>query len=77
FGPIIANWEQRRCIARRTKFVAISMMLFAGGASMAFAMQDYRFRLLTALLMLIGSITVLRVKTCSECSGDTARRKEP
>ncbi|NND69753.1 MAG: YbaN family protein [Halioglobus sp.] len=71
FGPIIANWEQRRCIARRTKLVAVGMMLFAGGASIAFAMEDYRLRLLTAALMLVGGTIVLRLKTCPECSEDT------
>lgn len=71
FGPIIENWERRRCLARRTKFVAISMMLFAGSASIAFAMHDYRLRLLAALLMVIGGTTVLRLKTCNQCSEDS------
>lgn len=70
FGPIIDNWERNRCIALRTKVVAIGMMLLAGGASIAFAMEDYRLRLVTAALMLTGGITVLRLKTCPECRED-------
>lgn len=70
FGPIIDNWERKRCITRRTKVAAIGMMLVAGSASITFAMEDYRLRLATAALMFIGGLTVLRLKTCPECRED-------
>lgn len=64
FGPMIRNWEASRCISRRTKIVALVSMLLAGGASIGFAMDDTWLRLLTALLLTIGTATVLSIKTC-------------
>jgi len=65
FGPIIHNWEARRCISRRTKIVAIASMIIAGGASITFGVEDIRIRLLAAALMAIGTVTVLSIKTCT------------
>jgi uncharacterized membrane protein YbaN (DUF454 family) len=64
FGPMIRNWETHRCISRRTKLVAIVSMLIAGGASIGFAIADFKLRVLTALLLAIGSATVLSIRTC-------------
>ena len=64
FGPMIRNWEDSRCLTCRTKAVAISSMLVAGGASIVFALQDYRMQLFAGALMLIGAITVLSINTC-------------
>ena len=44
FGPMIRNWESRRCVSCRTKVVAIVSMLIAGGASVVFALEDNRLR---------------------------------
>ena len=73
-GPMIRNWESRRCISRRTKVVAIVSMLVAGGASVGFAIDDVRLKLLTLVLLLIGSVTVLSIRTCqqSQCSSEGA-----
>lgn len=64
FGPMIHNWETNHCISRRTKFVALVTMLIAGGCSIGFAIADVKLQLLTALLLAIGSATVLSIKTC-------------
>jgi len=65
FGPMIRNWEERRCISCRTKAVALASMSLAGGASIVFALQDLRLQVMTAVLMLIGCLTVLSINTCS------------
>jgi len=67
FGPLLQNWEQRRCISLRTKIVGLVSMLVAGGASVTFAMQDPVLRLVTVGFMALGCATVLSIKTCSEC----------
>lgn len=64
FGPMIRNWERSRCISLRTKIVALLAMLVAGSASILFAMEDMRLRAATLLLLLIGTATVLSLKTC-------------
>ncbi|WP_170287422.1 YbaN family protein [Halioglobus maricola] len=69
FGPIIRNWEERRCISQRTKAMAIISMLAAGTASIAFAMESTALRIGTAVLLSIGGAVVLSIRTCPECSG--------
>lgn len=64
FGPVIANWEKRRCISIRTKVIALSSMVFVGGSSVVFAIQDDTIRLIALGLMLVGAVVVLRLKTC-------------
>ena len=66
FGPMIRNWDDNRCISCRTKVVALLAMLIAGGASVAFALEDIRLRVGTLLLLAIGSATVLSIKTCRQ-----------
>jgi uncharacterized membrane protein YbaN (DUF454 family) len=70
FGPLLRNWEQRRCMSLQAKLVALGSMLVAGGASVTFAIQDPLVRLIVVGLMAVGSLTVLSIRTCGECSGD-------
>lgn len=65
FGPMIRNWENSRCLSCRTKIVAVASMLVAGGASIVFALPQGAWQLVTAVLMLIGCITVLSLNTCA------------
>ena len=65
FGPMIRDWDDNRCISCRTKVVAILAMMIAGGASVAFALEDTWLRIGTLLLMAIGGATVLSIKTCT------------
>jgi uncharacterized protein len=64
FGPIILDWESRRCISLRTKVVAAISMLVAGAASVIFAIEDPGFKLLTLLLLLCGCVTIFSIRTC-------------
>jgi uncharacterized membrane protein YbaN (DUF454 family) len=74
FGPMIRDWEDKRCISRRTKIVAVGMMLVAGTASITFALEDNTWRILTALLLATGCATILSIKTCPEV--DTEQQPE-
>jgi uncharacterized membrane protein YbaN (DUF454 family) len=64
FGPIIRNWEMNRCIGCRTKVISIALMLGMGGTSIAFAVDDIRIKLAALVLMTIGCVTLLVIKTC-------------
>lgn len=66
FGPVISNWEKRRCISLRTKIIAISSMVVLGGSSVAFAIHDGTFQLIALGLMLVGAVVVLQLDTCKE-----------
>jgi hypothetical protein len=70
FGPLLRNWEDRRCISLRTKIVALVSMLVAGGASVTFAIQDPLVKLIVVGFMALGCATVLSIKTCPDCSDD-------
>ena len=71
FGPMLNNWEENRCVSLRTKIAAITMMILGGTVSIIFALEDIYFRIFTGLLLLIGGVTVLSLKTCVE-NGTTA-----
>jgi uncharacterized membrane protein YbaN (DUF454 family) len=67
FGPLLRNWEQRRCISLRTKIVALVSMLVAGGASVIFVIQDPLLRLVIVGFMALGCATVVSIRTCRDC----------
>jgi len=64
FGPMIRNWEVNRCLSPGTKVVAISAMTVAGSASIIYAIDNPYLQVATLLLMMIGAITVLLIRTC-------------
>lgn len=64
FGPMIRNWESQRCIACKTKVVALVAMLGAGGTSLLFAVDGFWLRVVGVSLMAIGCVTVLSIRTC-------------
>ena len=70
FGPMIRNWESRRCITLRTKLIALLSMGAAGAGSILFAMEGTVPRLLTAGLLAIGGAVVLGIRTCDGCAED-------
>lgn len=67
FGNMIRNWESRRCISLRTKLIALLSMFAAGTGSILFAMDDTALRIGTGILIGIGCMVVLSIKTCSDC----------
>ena len=73
FGPMLRDWEARRCIACRTKVVALGAMLVAGGASVVLVLESNGLRLLAVSLMAVGCITVLSIKTCPGQDNDAGQ----
>jgi uncharacterized membrane protein YbaN (DUF454 family) len=68
FGPIIVDWQQKRCISRKAKMVAMGSMLLFGGYAVGFAIENIYLRVLGAIVLLIGLITVLRLSVCDHSS---------
>ena len=64
FGPLIRDWEERRCITWRTRAVALAGIYFAGGASVILVLEDWRWRLACLVLMGLGCAMVLSLDTC-------------
>lgn len=67
-GPMIRNWEENRCMARRAKVVALTAMLGAGGTSILFAVEELWLKGLGGVLLAIGAASVLSIKTCESCA---------
>lgn len=66
FGPIIRNWHENRCIPRRVKTVSIGMVVLFGGWAVGFAIKPPVLRVIAALLILTGLITVIRLPVCRD-----------
>ncbi|MDN3637767.1 YbaN family protein [Simiduia curdlanivorans] len=66
FGPLLKKWQRNRCIDKHVKRIAIGSILIFGTSSL-FIMSSNTLRLIGLMLLLIGFIVVLRLKTCADC----------
>ena len=64
FGPMVRDWEQKRCVSCRVKAIAIGSMVVVGGMSIFLALDTLAWRLAGGALLLTGSLVVLGLKTC-------------
>lgn len=64
FGPMVRDWEQKRCVSCRVKVIAIASMVVVGGLSIFLALDTMTWRLAGGALLLTGSLVVLGLKTC-------------
>lgn len=64
FGPMLHDWEDRRCISCRTKLVALLAMLAVGGASVFLALEATHLRLIALGTITLGCITLALINTC-------------
>lgn len=66
FGPMIRNWESRRCVSCRVKGIAIGSMVLVGGLSIFWMVQALIWQVTGALLILTGALVVSALETCKE-----------
>ncbi|MFC1688687.1 YbaN family protein [Pseudomonadota bacterium] len=72
FGPMIRNWEEKRCITCRVKTIGITTMLLVGGYSIFFAVESNTLQIIGGILMLVGLSFILLIRTCNEKTGQGA-----
>ena len=65
FGPMVRDWEQKRCVSCRVKVIAIASMALVGGLSIYLALETMAWRIVGGALLLTGSLVVLGLKTCA------------
>jgi uncharacterized membrane protein YbaN (DUF454 family) len=65
FGPMIAKWEQKKCVSLKVKLTALTMMMVVGGASVYFFVPPGGFTLAALALIAAGCAVVLSLKVCS------------
>ena len=68
FGPMVRDWEARRCVSCRVKAIAIGSMVLVGGISIFIVLQETPWRLAGGALILVGVLVVLRLRTCTSNS---------
>ena len=66
FGPIIKNWEASRCIPRRAKTIALTMILLVGGSSVLFFVPLGWPKFAAIALLAWGAWYVWHIPTCIE-----------
>ncbi|BFM13461.1 YbaN family protein [Simiduia litorea] len=66
FGPLLKNWQHNRCIDKNVKRIALGSILIFGTSSLII-LPSVTVRVIGFMLLLIGYIVVLRLKTCPDC----------
>ncbi len=65
FGPILLDWEEKRCIQLRYKVLSLSMMLLGSSFSL-YSIPNFYGKLATVILVAIGFIVVMRIPVCKD-----------
>lgn len=74
FGKLIRNWDEYRCITRRSKIIAFTSMVAFGGYSTFFVLESIYAQAFTAGLVCYAMFFVGRVKTCESCPALGSKR---
>ena len=64
FGPMLRDWDENKCVSRKVKWLAISMMIVVGGVSILFFVPAGWPRVAGLVLLGLGCLTVLKLRTC-------------
>ncbi|HSG87654.1 MAG TPA: YbaN family protein [Pseudomonadales bacterium] len=64
FGPLLRDWDERRCMPLRAKVVALVMMAGVGGSSILLAVPPGWPRWGGLALLGVGTLSVLMIRTC-------------
>ena len=64
FGPMVRDWDEKRCVSCRVKWIAIASMGLVGGFSLTVAVEDLPWRIVGTLLLLTGAAVVASLQTC-------------
>ena len=69
FGPMVRDWEEKRCVSCRVKAIAIASMAIVGGISVFIVLETIAWRTVGAALLLLGCAVVVTLQTCKEKAG--------
>jgi uncharacterized membrane protein YbaN (DUF454 family) len=70
FGPMIHDWDERRCVSRSTKIIALSSILLFGGYAIGFAIDNLYLRLLGGAFRAYGFLFVARLDVCPKVEAE-------
>lgn len=69
FGPMLQQWEQKRCIPCRIRNLALLMMVGMGSVSIVFLVPGLWLKIGGAVLVATGCFVLVRVQVCEESAG--------
>lgn len=64
FGPLLRDWEEKRCMTAGVRRLSLSMMILVGGASILFFVPSGWGQWAGLALIGAGCATVLSIKVC-------------
>lgn len=64
FGPVIRDWEKKKCISMKVKMTALTMMAVVGGTSIFLFVPPGWPRLAGLGMIALGCLVVLFLKAC-------------
>ena len=64
FGPLLRDWEEKRCMTAGVRRLSLSMMALVGGSSVLFFVPTTWGRLAALALIAAGCAAVLSIKVC-------------
>lgn len=74
FGPVLADWDKKRCVTWKVKGFSLSMMIIVGGSSIWFFTPPGWPQYAAASMVLLGALTVLSLNTCAQCQDSKVQR---
>ena len=76
FGPVLADWEKRKCISLKAKLSALTMMIVVGGTSILLFVPPGWPRLAGLGLIVLGCLVVLSLKVCPDAQDQKNHRQD-
>lgn len=66
FGSIIRDWEDKQCLAKHTKLMAMGTSAGFGGLSVIWLLPHWSAKVICAALLLYGLFFIWRLPTCTK-----------
>ena len=64
FGRMLRRWNRDRCVSRRVKVLALTMLVVVLGSSLIFFVDRLLIRVVMGLVGAVGAAVVLSLRTC-------------
>lgn len=64
FGPVLQDWENKRCVTLNVKWLALGMMLVVGGSSIWFFIPPGWPKMAALGMIGLGCLSVVSLNTC-------------
>lgn len=64
FGPVIRDWNEKKCMSCKAKTMAVLCIILFGGYSVLFVIPVLIGKIITALLLGIGLFVIYRINVC-------------